>query len=157
MNKDQRKILQTVQNNIDEAKCRLEAIRDDADDASVNGGIPFDFTKVVRQVQDEEGALDAANSDVDEQANDERDKFDNLSESLQQADKGQAIEQAADNLDSARDSLGSAMMSISGLINEDEASERTPASTSDEIESALGEVIEYLEEAIGYLDDAING
>lgn len=46
-------------------------------------------------------AVDLAKSVFQDTANDEREKFDNLSEGLQQAENGQNMEAAADALDSA--------------------------------------------------------
>lgn len=42
---------------------------------------------------------------LDEIASDERDKFDNMPESLQYSERGEAMERAADALESARDEL----------------------------------------------------
>lgn len=45
--------------------------------------------------------LDAIRSDIETIASDERDAFDNMPESLQQGDRGQQSEAAADALDEA--------------------------------------------------------
>ena len=46
-------------------------------------------------------ALEDIKSEMETMAEEEREKFDNLSEGLQQAERGQALETAADNLDNA--------------------------------------------------------
>lgn len=50
-------------------------------------------------------ALEDIKSEAETLAEEEREKFDNLSEGLQQAERGQALETAADNLDSFVESL----------------------------------------------------
>lgn len=49
-------------------------------------------------------------------AEEEREKFDNLPEGLQQGDKGQAIEQAADGLEQAADEIDSAVSTASEYL-----------------------------------------
>lgn len=54
---------------------------------------------------------------IDEVASEERDAFDNLPEGLQQGDKGQAMEAAADALDEAKSQVDSALEAIGEAIN----------------------------------------
>jgi prefoldin subunit 5 len=55
--------------------------------------------------------------DLEALKSDEREGFDNMSEGLQQSERGQAIEQAADNLDAAYDALEQATDSIQECID----------------------------------------
>ncbi|CAB4186564.1 hypothetical protein UFOVP1329_30 [uncultured Caudovirales phage] len=60
---------------------------------------------------------------IEDLAGEEREKFDNLTEGLQQAESGQAIEQAAQNLESAASAAGSLDSEFDSLISSlDEAS-----------------------------------
>lgn len=55
---------------------------------------------------------------MDHLKDDERNKFDNLSEGLQAAESGQKLEVAADLLDKAYDELDNALLSIEMAISE---------------------------------------
>lgn len=57
--------------------------------------------KMISDLEGLRGHIEDLSSQIEDLANEEREKFDNLTEGLQQAESGQAIEQAADNLDSA--------------------------------------------------------
>lgn len=59
-------------------------------------------------------AQDAFNI-VEELAEAEREKFGNMSEGLQNGEKGQAISDAADALESAKDQLESAISDLEGI------------------------------------------
>jgi hypothetical protein len=59
--------------------------------------------------------LGSAKTALDSLAEDEREKFDNMSEGLQQAENGQKLSEAADALESARDSLDEAISSLEGI------------------------------------------
>jgi uncharacterized protein YukE len=70
-------------------------------------------------------ALDDIKGEIEELASEEREKFDNLSEGLQQAERGQAIEAAADALDTAQstaeeicDALDELVTKVDQLIDE---------------------------------------
>lgn len=58
--------------------------------------------------------LEAMHEDANQLAEDEQEKFDNMTEGLQQGEKGQAIEQAANNLAD----LASAIESIKDSLEE---------------------------------------
>lgn len=55
------------------------------------------------------GFLEEAKAIIDELAPAERDKYDNMSESLQSGERGEAIGQAADALESAQSSIDEAL------------------------------------------------
>lgn len=76
--------------------------------------------------------------DIDNEKTEERDKFDNMPESLQQGERGQAMEAAADAMDEAYDKVGEALTT---LRDDDYDHE------SGDVEQALQEAAEKLEEA----------
>jgi hypothetical protein len=57
-------------------------------------------------------SLEEIRSQVEEMQGEEQDKFDNLSESLQQTERGQAIETAVSELESAADNLQAVIDSL---------------------------------------------
>lgn len=63
------------------------------------------------------GQLETYKEDVTLFQEEEQGKFDNLSEGLQQGDKGQAIEEAANILSEAVEELDSAVDSLENFIN----------------------------------------
>lgn len=73
--------------------------------------------------------LDTIKTAIEDLASEEREKFDNLSEGLQQADRGQAIEAAADALEGAQ-------------------------STAEEICDDLDALVEKIDTLLGELSDA---
>lgn len=69
--------------------------------------------KKLEQIKSElEGLKDRLN----DMAEDEQSKFDNMSEGLQGSEKGQAIEQAASDLSEAHDSVESAIEKIEEVL-----------------------------------------
>jgi DNA anti-recombination protein RmuC len=61
---------------------------------------------VVKTLEDLQKQFEQAQSDIGELASSEQDKFDNMSEGLQQGDTGQKIEAAATTLQEAADEDG---------------------------------------------------
>lgn len=64
-------------------------------------------------------ALEEAQGVVEQLAEDEREKYDNMPESLQQGEKGQAINDAADTLDEIKDSLITALEALEEAAGHD--------------------------------------
>jgi 2-oxoglutarate dehydrogenase complex dehydrogenase (E1) component-like enzyme len=62
--------------------------------------------------------LEEAQQFFEDMASEERDKFDNMPEGLQQGERGQAIEQAADGLECAASAIQDALDSIDGNITD---------------------------------------
>ncbi len=60
--------------------------------------------------------LNDAKSIIEDIASQERDKFDNLSEGLQQSDRGQAMEENADDLESVNDDIENVIDAIENVI-----------------------------------------
>jgi prefoldin subunit 5 len=56
--------------------------------------------------------LETLQSQIEDQASDEREKFDNMTEGLQAGERGQAIEASADKLESASSAVESAVSSL---------------------------------------------
>lgn len=63
--------------------------------------------KKIRMMRDalDRGPIESALSDLESIRDEEREKFDNLSEGLQASERGQAIEASAESLESACDAL----------------------------------------------------
>lgn len=62
------------------------------------------------------GELEAPKSDIEDAQNEEQVKFDNMSEGLQQTERGQAIEQAANSLGDAVGAIEEAISAIEEAI-----------------------------------------
>ena len=60
--------------------------------------------EIVAKLEDLKAQAEEQGGVLRELADAEREKFDNMSDGLQQSEQGQAIEQAADNLEEAADS-----------------------------------------------------
>ncbi|MGL4174181.1 MAG: hypothetical protein ACRCTR_08970 [Actinomycetota bacterium] len=65
-----------------------------------------------RRIEEICGQLDTIREAIDELVDEEREAFDNMPESLQESERGQASEQAAGSLDSARDAVDEALGSL---------------------------------------------
>lgn len=99
MNAAQRKVLSLVQSKLGAIVGRLDTV----EQMIADGGDPKALYEA--EVEPTIGPLDALQSELQMEADEEQDKFDNLSEGLQQADSGQAIEAAAESLQEAADAL----------------------------------------------------
>lgn len=87
------------------------------------------------------GKIEDIRSQVEEMAGEEQDKFDNMSEGLQQGENGQRIEQAAEALDTGFNNL-------QYCIDVLEAEEFT--------DDDVNEAVESLESGIDNIQDAVN-
>lgn len=63
------------------------------------------------------GKLEEIKAEVETAQQEEQDKFDNLSEGLQQAERGQAMEQAAQSLEEVVNSLDEAINMLGDVVN----------------------------------------
>ncbi len=88
------------------------------------------------------GQIEDVRSEVENEADEERSKFDNMSEGLQQGDNGQRIEQAADALDTAQSGLYDATDMLEAEADEDNAID------FDDVTSSISNGIDSIEEAI---------
>jgi ABC-type transporter Mla subunit MlaD len=76
------------------------------------------MNKDQRKVLDEVyKALEEAQQVCGDMAYEERDKFGNLSEGLQQSERGELLEQAADALETAEQSLGDVLSSLDEVMS----------------------------------------
>lgn len=91
MNKQQRA-------QIDELVTRLEQSQSVVQDTDYDGMTCAEALNVVIGI---EGDIEGIQSEIQELQSDEQDKFDNMPEGLQEGDRGQAIQAAADNLQEA--------------------------------------------------------
>lgn len=71
---------------------------------------------LIAKLADLKEEVEAQRETLESLAEDEREKFDNLSEGLQASEKGEAIDQAANNLEEAYITLESAVDSIDETI-----------------------------------------
>lgn len=62
------------------------------------------------------GTLEEIKSEVENAQSEEQDKFDNMSEGLQQTERGQAIEQAASDLGDVVNSLENAISELTNVV-----------------------------------------
>lgn len=68
-----------------------------------------------KQLAEIRGTLEQAHADLEQLQSAEQDKFDNMSEGLQQGERGQAIEQAANELQEAVDNLQQAIDNLTNM------------------------------------------
>lgn len=72
---------------------------------------------VRKEIQDLIEQLDAIKTRVEELRDDEDDKYSNLPDSLQSSEKGEKMQEAIDNLDSASGSIEEAMDFLQEAMN----------------------------------------
>lgn len=70
-----------------------------------------------KQLDNITATLEQAKSELETLASEERDSFDNMPESLQQGEKGQASEAAADKLDEAVNSIDEVLSAVEEAKN----------------------------------------
>ncbi len=94
--------------------------------------------------------LSDVSSTIDDLGMEERDCFDNLPESLQMAEKGEAMEMAADNLDTAKDCVDDAESYIDDIVSdlEDYDLESELDVDFDSVSDSISEAIDALDEAM---------
>lgn len=68
-----------------------------------------------KRISEIQATLDAAKADLESVASEERDAFENMPENMQQGDKGQAMEQAADALEEAVSELDSIIENLGAI------------------------------------------
>lgn len=68
------------------------------------------------QIEKIKEALEGLRDQIDDLQSEEREAFDNLPESLQQADRGQAMEAAADKLQEAYDAADEAVTALGDAV-----------------------------------------
>ena len=62
-------------------------------------------------------AIDRLMDDIEEVQNEEQEAYDNMPENLQESERGEAMQEAIDNLDSAWSSLEEAKDTLEEIIN----------------------------------------
>lgn len=94
--------------------------------------------------------LNDLSSTIDDLEMEERDCFDNLPESLQMAEKGEAMEMAADNLETARDCADDAASNVGDIVSDLEDYDFESELDVDfaSVSSSITETIDALEEAM---------
>ena len=99
MNAAQRKVLSLIQSKLSAIIGNLDTV----EQMIADGGDPKSLYEAEVKLSLDD--LDHLQGELQMEADEEQDKFDNLSEGLQQADSGQAIEAAAGSLQEAADAL----------------------------------------------------
>lgn len=94
--------------------------------------------------------LTDVSSTIDDLGMEERDCFDNLPEGLQMAEKGEAMEMAADNLETARDYIDGAESNADDIISELEDYDYEAGLDVDfsSISDAINDAVDALDEAM---------
>jgi hypothetical protein len=134
VNNAQRKQISTLCDTLSDIRTRIEDHADLRSGESLSeyfGGIG--------------GELSDAQSAVSELAGEERGKFENLSEGLQGADKGQAIEQAADTLEDCDSHFDEAVTACENV--EDNWDANHVAEAVDTVLNAIDEIDSKLTDA----------
>lgn len=102
---------------IDKIIQRIYSLQADIKSVGTSGDDNEDMIEELNELADE--ANDIQN-DIQYLADDERDKFDNLTEGLQCSDRGMALEEAADALDDAANIDDSQIQAIIEALENDE-------------------------------------
>lgn len=142
MNNEQRGLIRKMVSRLQDIRSDLTDLEDRVHNA------PHISTELVEGLCKYEGELSELKDSVTQHADDEQEKYDNMSEGLQNADNGQAIEAAAENLTNAADHLEEAVDVFSPV----ETMQRESLS---DFEDHVSEVANSIEAAIGYLEEAI--
>lgn len=74
------------------------------------------IAKLIEELQELNGKFDDIKDQIVELQSDEQGKFDNMSEGFQASERGQAIEAAADALDSAKDEIDTVIGAIGECV-----------------------------------------
>lgn len=106
MNKQQRTELNKIENMINVQADRLQVVVEELNEDKLPRTPQELHDTVVSDVAD---ALETLLSDVQEQQQDEEDKYENLPQALQEAERGQAMKEAAEKLSESCSSLESAI------------------------------------------------
>lgn len=141
MNKQQRRELGEDMDSLRELYNQLEGLADDLDDEQP-AGTAEDYVKQFPHIV---AGLEGVQSNVNDQKSDEEGKYDNLPESWQNSEKGEAIQEIMSYLQEVEDQLQEA---IDGLTIKRSA---PYADLADDMRSVMG----YIEEAIDNIDSAI--
>jgi hypothetical protein len=134
MNASQRKTLDGVKNSL---TCSIDNLLHVIELLEAGGDPKTLYESDIAPIRND---LDDAMSIIDDEAGDEQDKFDNLSEGLQQSENGQAMEQAAEHLGEASEALGAIVVDL--MIPQDWGQ--------------LKDILESASEDLGSVIDAVN-
>lgn len=147
MNNEIRKQLRTEVDSIEKVHDNLREVIDNAEYADNGDLMPPDyFDEIKGKANDLQITVDVALENIREFAEQEQEKFDNMSESLQGGPTGEAIQEAADNLNLAVEGLEAAVDSLGKL----------PGTVDlDEVEGRLNDIADCLYEAIDSINAAI--
>lgn len=161
MNKENRKTISTAISQIEHVKSELEQFQG-SDTATLDmlrlalAGNAEHRDKDLRGTL--LGLLESAHSDLESAQGEEQDKFDNMSEGLQQSENGQKLEENANDLEEAVNSLDEAEgLDLWAALTSGES----PAPGTDRIDAHsddldLDEIIETLQNAIDKAQEAVD-
>ena len=145
MNNAQRKQIAGIQKDLEAPMLWLASLRGALENSDDSDSVLTD--EHTAQLEDAVNKLEDAAARIEELREEEEDKFDNMPESLQSSEKGEALEAAKDALTEAFDTLD---MLVSDLGN-DISSDTTCAEASEILETAE----ETLDEVCCCLDNAV--
>ena len=182
MNQSRRKTLHALANDVEASRAAIDAVLDrarfawHADHGSEDSEADMisEFLKALDDADNEKGQIEGLSQAVGDVRDEEQEAFDNLPEGLQQAQRGQDMEQAAGLLDDAASALEQAsddlggVSEISGRLDKvhlaaldaggwDNLAEdvrEAAIEDRDEALALLDAVLHAIEDAQGNLDDA---
>lgn len=144
MNNKRRKQINSAISLLKQIKHKIESIDDNYDDLdSLEIDEKMDVSEIIEQISEE---ISTIQDDVDTYMSEEQESYDNLPEALQWSEKGEMMEEAINNLESARDSIETAASDLSTLCEELE--DEFVSVECYDIIGSIDEAIEYLESAI---------
>lgn len=110
-----------------------------------------DLTTLIEKLESVSSILEDVSFSIDDLANEERECYDNLPESIQWSEKGEAMEAAADNLEMAKDAVDSATESVNDIVTELNDIDEV----DNDIDIDFDDVIVSIDECVDYLNDAM--
>lgn len=156
MNKQNRKDLDNSIESLETIKTQLESLHDDLRDQSES----FITADIVARlsINDVKGGststilalLEQAHSEIEGIKDEEQDKFDNMSEGLQQSENGQKLEENVQSLDEALSNLDD----IEGLGIWKTHIDSEP--DAEDLINELDQAVQDLQTVIDYVQEAIN-
>lgn len=148
MNNGQRKVIEDWKDRLSECVSHLEEIPQRREDADEGDDVTKPDFLLKTYVMPMIGVLEDMVADIEDMRDDEQSKYDNLSESLQNSERGEAMQYAAEQLEQAAIYLETATGDLGEL--------RRGLEKGDIDDDAFSSVAETLGDVISYLEDAAN-
>lgn len=145
MNKQRRKALNLIINDLEKTKAAIETFLDKEEKKPET---KKEEKTNAEKLEDFRGQAADAQSQLETLRDEEQEYFDNMPEGLQGGDKGSAAEEAISNLDEA---IGYAEELV------DQFDEAIKAEAEEEIEEALDGSVDKIDDAIGSIESSMEG